>query len=81
MAVKSAWDTPDEAAQFYQAFGDYVTRRSLGVPRLTLDEADRRLWEYEGRATFLAHAGDGVLIVLAPDRATLDRVRGAFPEF
>jgi hypothetical protein len=81
LAVKSAWDTPGEAAQFYRAFGDYITRRSLGVPRLTLDEADRRLWEYEGRATFLARAGDGVLIVLAPDRATLDRVRGAFPEF
>jgi hypothetical protein len=81
LAVKSAWDTPAEAAQFYQAFGDYITRRSLGVPRLTLDEANRRIWEYEGRATFLARAGDGVLIVLAPDRATLDRVRGAFPEF
>jgi hypothetical protein len=81
LAIKSVWDTPGEAAQFYQTFGDYVTRRSLGVPQLTLDEAGRRLWEYEGRATFLARAGDGVLIVLAPDRATLDRVRGAFPEF
>jgi hypothetical protein len=81
LAVKSAWDTPAEAAQFYQTFGDYITRHSLGVPRLTLDEANRRIWEYEGRATFLARAGDGVLIVLAPDRATLDRVRGAFPEF
>jgi hypothetical protein len=46
-----------------------------------LDETNRRIWEYEGRATFLARAGDGVLIVLAPDRATLDRVRVAFPEF
>jgi len=81
LAIKSVWDTPGEAAQFYQVFGDYVTRRSLGVPQLTLDEAGRRLWEYDGRATFLARAGDGVLIVLAPDRATLDRVRGAFPDF
>jgi hypothetical protein len=81
LAVKSVWDTPSEAAQFYQTFGDYVTHRSLGVPRLTLDETDRRLWEYEGRATFLARAGDGVLIILAPDRAMLERVRGAFPEF
>jgi hypothetical protein len=81
LAVKSVWDAPGEATQFYQTFGDYVTRRSLGVPRLTLDEAGRRLWEYDGRAIFLARAGDGVLIVLAPDRATLDRVRSAFPEF
>ncbi len=81
LAVKTAWDTAGEATQFYQVFGDYVTRRSLGVPQLTLDEANRRIWEYEGRATFLARAGDGVLIVLAPDRATLDRARGAFPDF
>jgi len=81
LAVKSAWDTPGEAAQFYQTFGDYVTRRSSGVPQLTLDETGRRLWEYKGRAAFLSRAGDGVLIIFAPDRATLDRVRRAFPEF
>jgi hypothetical protein len=81
LAVKSVWDTPGEAVQFYQTFGDYVTHRSLGVPQLTLDETGRRVWEYEGRATFLARAGDGVLIILAPDQATLDRVRSAFPEF
>ncbi len=81
LAVKSVWDAPGEATQFFETFSDYVTRRALGVPELTVNEAGRRVWEYEGRAIFLARAGDRVLIIFAPDRATLDRVRSAFPEF
>lgn len=81
LAVKSVWDAPGEAAQFFETFTDYLTRRALGVPELTLNEPGRRVWEYEGRATYLARAGDQVLIVLAPNRIVLDAVRGAFPEF
>ncbi|MEJ2556063.1 MAG: hypothetical protein P8186_07530 [Anaerolineae bacterium] len=81
LVVKSVWDAPGEAAQFFEAFTEYLTRRALGVPKLTLNEPGRRIWEYEGRATFLARAGDQVFIVLAPDRTVLDQVREAFPEF
>jgi hypothetical protein len=81
LVVRTVWDAPGEAAQFFETFTDYLTRRSLGVPELTLNEPGRRIWEYEGRATFLARAGDQVLIILAPDRAVLDRVRSPFPEF
>jgi hypothetical protein len=81
LAVRSVWDAPGEAAQFFESITEYVTRRALGVPELTLNEPGRRLWEYTGRAIFLARADDQVLIILAPDRAVLDRVRQAFPEF
>jgi hypothetical protein len=81
LVVRTVWDAPGEAAQFFETFTDYLTRRSFGVPELTLNEPGRRIWEYEGRATFLARAGDQVLIILAPDRAVLDRVRSPFPEF
>jgi hypothetical protein len=81
LAVQTVWDAPGEAAQFFEIFTDYLTRRSLGVPELTLNEPGRRIWEYEGRAIFLARAGDQVLIILAPDRATLDQVRSLFTEF
>jgi hypothetical protein len=81
LVVKSVWDAPGEAAQFFETYVEYITLRSLGVPQLTLNESGRRIWEYEGRATFLARSGDQALIILAPDRATLDLVRGAFPEF
>jgi hypothetical protein len=81
LAVKSVWDAPGEAVQFFEAYSDYITRHSLGVPQLTLNESGRRIWEYEGRATFLARAGDQVLIILAPERTILDRVRTAFPNF
>ena len=81
LVVRSVWDAPGEAAQFFETFTDYLTRRALGVPELTLNEPGRRVWEYEGRATYLARAGDQVLIILAPDRILLDAVRGAFPEF
>jgi hypothetical protein len=81
LAVRSAWDAPGEAAQFFETYTDYLTRRALGVPELTLNEPGRRVWEYEGRAIFLARAGDQVLIILAPDRAVLDRVESVFPEF
>ena len=79
--VQSVWDAPGEAAQFFETFNDYVTRRSLGVPQLTLNEPGRRVWEYEGRATFVARVDDQVLIILAPDRTILDQVRGSFPGF
>jgi hypothetical protein len=81
LVVQSVWDAPGEAAQFSESFADYVTRRSLGVPELTLNEPGRRIWEYEGRATLLARANDQVLIILAPDRTTLDRVHSLFPKF
>jgi hypothetical protein len=81
LVVRSVWDAPGEAAQFFETFTNYLSRRSLGVPQLTLNEAGRRVWEYEGRATLLARAGDQLLIILAPDRAVLDRVRSLFPEF
>lgn len=81
LVVRSVWDVPGEAAQFFETFTDYLTRRALGVPELTLNEPGRRIWEYEGRATFLARAGDQVLIILAPGRPVLDQVRSAFPEF
>jgi 2-C-methyl-D-erythritol 4-phosphate cytidylyltransferase len=75
------WDAPGEAVQFFETYTDYLTRRGLGVPKLTLNEPGRRVWEYAGRATLLARAGDQVLIILAPDRAVLDRVKNLFPEF
>ena len=81
LAVRTVWDAPGEAAQFFETFTDYLTRRSLGVPDLTLNEPGRRIWEYEGRAIFLARADSQVLIVLTPDRAVLDRTRTLFPEF
>ena len=81
LVVRTVWDAPGEAVQFFETFTDHLTRRSLGVPQLTLNEPGRRIWEYEGRSTYLARAGDQVLIILAPDRAVLDRVRSLFPEF
>ncbi|GAB4530247.1 MAG: hypothetical protein Kow0063_08190 [Anaerolineae bacterium] len=81
LAVRSAWDAPGEAAQFFETFTDYISRRALGVPQLTLNEPGRRIWEYEGRATFLARTGDQVLIIFAPDRPVLDQVRNLFSEF
>jgi hypothetical protein len=81
LAVRTVWDAPGEAAQFFESMADYVTRRALGVPELTLNEPGRRLWEYAGRAVFLARVDNHVLVILAPDRAVLDRLRQAFPEF
>lgn len=81
LVVQSVWDVPGEAVQFFETYTDYLTRRALGVPKLTLNEPGRRIWEYEGQATFLARANDQVLIILAPDRAVLDRVRSLFPQF
>ena len=81
LVVRTVWDEPGEAAQFFETFTDYITRRSFGVPELTLNEPGRRIWEYEGRATYLARADDQLLIILTPDRAVLDRVRSLFPGF
>jgi len=81
LVVHTAWDAPGEAAQFFETFADYLTRRSLGVPELVLNEPGRRIWEYEGRATYLSRADNQVLIILTPERAVLDRVRVLFPEF
>jgi hypothetical protein len=81
LVVRSVWDTPGDAVQFFESYNDYLNRRALGVPDLTLNEAGRRIWEYEGRAILLARADDQVLIILAPDRAVLDRLRSLFPEF
>lgn len=81
LADRSTWDSPTDAVEFFEAFNEYMNLRVAGTEVTRQEEAAARIWEYETGVTLLARQGQDVLILVAPDRATLERVRPQFGGF
>lgn len=76
LAELSLWDTEAEAIEFFETFSTYMNRRQANSPRH--EEAGARFWEDSAGVTELSRQGRQVLIIVAPDRLTLDQVRAQF---
>ena len=73
LAIKSVWDTAQDAGEFAAAYRDYATARSgLAAPRS--DSTGE--WWLGSDATYFAQSGDHTLIVVGPDEATVRAVLG-----
>lgn len=74
VAELSLWESEAEATEFYEAFSAYMNHReeeSTGPGR----------WQHQEGVTLLSRQERQVLILIAPDQATLDRVLGQFIGF
>ena len=74
LAMRFSWDTLADAAEFYQAYIDLVGEKSQGRWELVETGRDLRLWVGDSISVDLSLEADNTLVVIGPDRATVDIV-------
>lgn len=79
LAESSIWATEAEAAEFVDAFAALMKLR--GGQLEPHSGGSVTLWTDTGSITLLSRVGRQVVLLIAPDRATLDQVRGQFAGF
>jgi hypothetical protein len=79
LAESSLWESETDAIEFSEAFTNYMNLRQENSPHD--EEEGARFWEDTAGITLLSWRGRQVLIIIAPDRTTLERVRSQIPNF
>jgi hypothetical protein len=80
LVLRLAWDTPADADEFFVTYARFARDRFGHGP--TRSEGDARWWWLGDDALLLArNSQDESLVIIAPDEATLEAVRGLFSEF
>jgi hypothetical protein len=78
LVLQTAWDSQAAARRFFDAAGSYVAAAG-GAP--IAFEQSRSRWQLPGRQFYLSRVADQVLLLHAPDAATLDALVGRFQGF
>jgi hypothetical protein len=78
LALRTAWDDPLDAAEFFEAYSAFVVATGSGNPTVLEAGQAHMRWQLAGRQFYLGRAGDQVLVLHAPDAATLDALLGQF---
>lgn len=79
LVLYSTWDSDEDAQEFFDAYITFVENKSEGTWTLLPDEVGIRQWETDGLSLYLGLEGSDVLIIIAPDETTTDKVLAAFP--
>ncbi len=74
LALRFSWDTPADAAEFYQAYVDLAAEKGRGQWELAETGQGLQLWVGESISVHLSLEADNTLVVIGPDRATVDAV-------
>lgn len=78
LALRSVWDSPADAREFFMAYGAYVASEGKGAPAQQLGPGRMR-WKLPKQEVYLSVNGNQALVLRAPDAATLDRLIAQFP--
>jgi hypothetical protein len=81
LVLHSVWDSVDDAAEFFNAYIDFVEEKSQGTWSLALDDEGKRWWQAEAVSLYLSQEGSEVLLIIAPDQVTTEEVLAEFPQF
>lgn len=79
VAESSIWESSRDAAEFAEAFKQYVAGREDAYHQF--EENGLTFFEYNGGAILLKQAGRKVLLIIAPNRNLLYSVRNQFTDF
>jgi hypothetical protein len=80
VVLRLIWDTPADADEFFDTYVQFATKRFEADP--SRQEGDARLlWTGDDTLFLARNDQDEFLVIIAPDRATLDAVRTLFPDF
>ena len=74
LVLSTAWDSPADQDEFTTAYTEYAQAK-YGQPGKR--SGDAILWETPTQTAYLGWHGAGALVILGPDRATVDRVLSA----
>ncbi len=78
LALQTAWDNPDAAQGFFEAMTWFVAGVSGGSPAALQSDGAHMRWQLADRQFYLSRAGNRVLVLHAPDAATLDALIARF---
>jgi hypothetical protein len=81
LALQTDWDSPEDAQEFFDAYGVFVAGRAGGSPTVMRADAGRMRWQLADRQYYLGRSGNHVLVLHAPDGPTLDALLGQFQGF
>jgi len=81
MVVNSAWDTPQDAQEFFDAYLVFVNNKSGGSWSVRLNYQDKRWWDAADESVYLSKQGNDVLLVIAPDETTIETILPKFTGF
>ena len=81
LTILSAWDTETDAIQFFQAYAEYIDRKSVGEWTLGLGGAQRRWWEAADNSVYLSRLEDRVLVIVGQTGEAVDTVLTSFPGY
>ena len=74
MVVLFSWDSTEDADEFFQAYLDLADKKSLSQWKLVETDANKRWWVGEDISIYLALEGDDTLLIIGPDRATVETI-------
>lgn len=80
-ALLTAWDTPNDAQEFFDITSAYVMARGGGNPTVLVSTPTQMRWQLSDRQYHLSLVGNQVLLLHAPDSPTLDALLGQFQGF
>ncbi|GAB4203955.1 MAG: hypothetical protein OHK0022_28670 [Roseiflexaceae bacterium] len=73
LALRTAWDSPAEAREFFEAYTRYAQAQAKGQSGQNAGP-DRLRWSLADRQIYLSLKGNQVLILRAPDAVTIDAI-------
>jgi hypothetical protein len=79
VAILTKWDSPKDATEFFDAYPVYM--KGAGRTTLVQDQPPRRLWISAKRGVVESIHDDEVLLVIAGDEATSQRIAAQFVGF
>ena len=81
LALQTAWDSPADAREFFDTYSSFVVALGGGSPQVLQADAKHMRLQLAGRQFYLSLAGPQVLVLHAPDAATLDALIAQFKGF
>lgn len=81
LALQTAWDSPADAREFFDTNSAFVVALAGGNPQVLQADATHMRWQLANRQFYLSLAGAQVLVLHAPDAATLDALIAQFKGF
>ncbi|HEU4321896.1 MAG TPA: hypothetical protein VFS21_01995 [Roseiflexaceae bacterium] len=73
LALRTAWDTPADAREFFETYTRYASAQAQGQAGQNAGPGRLR-WTLADRQIYLSLSGNQVLILRAPDASTIDAI-------
>jgi hypothetical protein len=78
LALSTVWDNQPAAQRFFEGMTGFVAGLSGNIPSGLQSGGAEMRWQLPGRQFYVGHSGNRVLVLHAPDSATLDALLGRF---